>query len=266
MISHSNLLSRVRRHASRTEENRKALMCEIRQNEVEPQRKRADAAEAELTELREAAQGWLSTAHASRMEAAAEARATGYLQGRSEASAEANAENLSLRSELKETHDTLADHRARSREERLVLREAVAEARADAYTLVSKAGTAGTAAIEASRDDWRAQGYTEGFAQGQAHAEAELTPRLIAAESSGKTTRAEETQLRDAFAAYVISAHEQRLKIIATERAASKERVEYLAEELAGTRSALARMLQVGRGKSDAFACDANACGHYLHL
>eukprot|EP00904_Undaria_pinnatifida_P007104 jgi/Undpi1/3523/HiC_scaffold_16.g06895.m1 len=141
--------------------------------EVEPQRKRADAAETELSELRQATHNWLAAAHALKLEAAAEAHAKGYLdghaQGRAEAELEAEAEKNTLRTELHTAREALSGQLSQARRERLALVEEVATARSEAVEMVAAVGAAGTAALTKSRTAWLAEGRAEGFAAGLAH-------------------------------------------------------------------------------------------------
>lgn len=226
------------------------MALEIRNTEVEPQRRRADAAEAGLAELRTAANGWLAAAHTSQLDAAAEARATGYMQGHAEGQSDGEADKRSLKTELNKLQEEFSAYRAESREERLVLREAVADATQEAYSTVAAAATAGATAMEVSRDMWKKQGKMEGekegFEAGRAAAEAEFRPRLEAVEAARAAAAFAETELREAFAAYVIRAHERKLELVAAERAGTQEMVQGLAEELAKARGVLIEMLKVG--------------------
>lgn len=288
----------------------------IRLNEVEPERQRADKAEAGLSELRRSAHAWLATAHAVKLEAAAQARADGYLQGcddgRADAEADALRLELSLRTELDELRGDFALHRARSRETSLALTMAVSEATREAYEMVSAAAEAGAATLVASRDGWKsegrseglaegytrggAEGFAEGFAAGRleglsaAHAEGVEMGRSAAAEAeagagvftsprmqaagTGRETAGDqaaaadrlvggeggitgatatvmaaaedaERDLREAFADYVVSAHEQKLNFALKEKAAAEETARGLGEELAAARMVLAEVLQV---------------------
>ncbi|CAM9455615.1 unnamed protein product, partial [Ectocarpus sp. 12 AP-2014] len=72
----------LRTALSSQDDARRELAAEIRENEVQPQKFRADAAERDLSELRQAAHGWLSAAHALKLEAVAEARENGFAEGR----------------------------------------------------------------------------------------------------------------------------------------------------------------------------------------
>lgn len=266
-------------HASRAEEARIALALEIRENEVEPEKRRADAAEAGLSELRQAAHGWLSTAHTLKLEAAAEARASGFaegrVRGRSEGAGEAEAEMLSLRSELGAAREAFAAQLTLARKERLALREEVLEARTEACDIVAAAGAAGAAALAKSREVWVAEGRVEGYAGGMAEglaegraagraegmvegralgrgdANKELAVRVSEAERGPAAAAAEEdavgaeVELREAFATYVVNAHEQKLRMMATEKEASRAVARGLSEELVAAREVLATLLKV---------------------
>ncbi|CAN0488102.1 unnamed protein product, partial [Ectocarpus sp. 12 AP-2014] len=167
----------LRTALSSQDDARRELAAEIRENEVQPQKFRADAAERDLSELRQAAHGWLSAAHALKLKAVAEARENGFAEGRRD----------------------LLEQLERSHRERLALREEVLVARTEAIDAIAAMGEAGAAALVKSRDVWRAEG--------RAAAEQELL--------AGEDVAAE---VRDAFAAYVVSAHEQRLAAVARER------------------------------------------------
>lgn len=247
---------------------------------MEPEKRRADAAEAGLSELRQAAHGWLSTAHTLKLEAAAEARASGFsegrVRGRSEGSGEAEAEMLSLRTELGAAREAFAAQLTLARKERLALREEVLEARTEACDMVAAAGAAGAAALTKSREVWVAEGRVEGYAGGMAEGLAEgraagraegmmegralgrgdtnkeLAVRVRNAERGPAPAAAAEedamqaeVELREAFAAYVVSAHEQKLRMMATEKEASRAVARGLSEELVGAREVLATLLKV---------------------
>lgn len=271
---------------------------EIRRSEVEPEKQRADSAETALSELRRSAHSWLATAHAVKLEAAAEARAEGYLQGtadgRSEATADSLKRELSLRTEMEELRGDFAKHRAQSREKSLALTIAVSEARQDAYTMVAAAADAGAAALAAARGPWmaegraeglaegvaqgraegliegRAEGYLEGFAAGRAEglsegraegveigrksavAAVEISTvtkmEVDGAGGDGAAATPEEDagrELREAFAAYVVSAHDQKLRFAQKEKAAAEETARGLEEELTAAREVLAQVLEV---------------------
>ncbi|CAN0107170.1 unnamed protein product, partial [Ectocarpus sp. 13 AM-2016] len=180
---------------------RRELAAEIRENEVQPQKFRADAAERDLSELRQAAHGWLSAAHALKLEAVAEARENGFAEGRGD----------------------LLEQLERSHRERLALREEVLVARTEAVDAIAAMGEAGAAALVKSRDVWRAEG--------RAAAEQGLP--------AGEDVAAE---VRDAFAAYVVSAHEQRLVAVARERERAGEAARELSRELARANEMLAAL------------------------
>ncbi|CAM9775670.1 unnamed protein product [Ectocarpus sp. 4 AP-2014] len=180
---------------------RRELAAEIRENEVQPQKLRADAAERDLSELRQAAHGWLAAAHASKLEAVAEARENGFAEGRGD----------------------LLEQLERSRRERLALREEVLVARTEAVDAIAAMGEAGAAALVKSRDVWRAEG--------RAAAEQEL----LAGEDVA-------SEVREAFAAYVVSAHEQRLAAVARERERAGEAARELSRELARANEMLAAL------------------------
>lgn len=269
-------LSPLISHASRAEEARTALALEIRANEVEPQRRRADAAEAGLSELRQAAHGWLSAAQVIKLEASAEARAKGYSEGRargrSEGELEADAKMRSLRAEVHQAREAFLDLLARSQRERLSLREEAVEARNEAVEMVAAVGAAGAAALAKSRDVWVAQGRAEGFAsglaeglaegsavgreegraQGRADAGIELGARVRGAEereaaavAAASEAGEAEVKLREAFAAYVVNAHEQKLRVAGTAKEESWQVTRGLSEELASAREMLAELLKV---------------------
>lgn len=237
---------------------------------MEPERRRADTAEAGLSELRQAAHGWLSTAHVLKLEAAAEARMSGFsegrIRGRSEGAGEAEAEMLSLRTELGVAREAFAAQMTLARKERLALREEVLEAKTEACEMVAAAGAAGAAALTKSREVWVAEGRVEGFsrgvadglAEGRAFGRADVNEELAArvtdaergqAAAAGGAVEAE-VKLREAFAAYVVSAHEQKLRMMATEREASRAVARGLSEELVDAREVLATLLKVRRRKS----------------
>lgn len=282
---------------------------DIRRNEVVPERRRADEAEAGLSELRRSAHEWLATAHAVKLEAVTQALADGYLHGcgdgRAEAEADALRLELSLRTELDELRSDFALHRARSRETALTLTMAVSDATRETSEMVSAAAKAGASALMASQDVWKAEGLAEGYARGRAegfvagrlegfsagHAEGVKMDRSAAAaaaakaeaaaddftsrrvqvtEMGGKTAGDQaaiegevgdtmatatvaamapaddaERDLREAFAAYVVSAHDQKLSFARKEKFAAEEKARGLGEELAAARSVLAEVLQV---------------------
>lgn len=181
---------------------------------MEPERLRADTAEKDLAELRQATHGWLSAGHALKLQAAGEARKSGYAEGYAEGRAELQAARASFSEQL-----------LRSRRE-------VAAARAETVELVAAAAAAGTAALSKSRDFWRAEGRAEGVAA----AAAERAAAAAAADGGG---------LREAFSAYVVSAHEQKLSAVAAEREAAGEVARDLSEELASANEMLATLLKV---------------------
>ena len=191
-----------------SDEARRALAAEIRATEVEPERLRADSAEKSLAELRQATHGWLSAGHALKLQAAEEARKGGFAEGYAEGRAE------------------LSEKLLRSRRE-------VAAARAETVELVAAAGAAGAAALAKSRDVWRAEGRAEGVAAEKAAAE-----KAAAAADGGDG-------LREAFSAYVVSAHEQRLSAVAAEREAGGKVARSLSRELASANEMLATLLKV---------------------
>lgn len=204
------------------EEARKALAAEIRANEVEPQKTRADAAENDLSELRQATHGWLAAAHALKLEAVAEARKSGHADGYADGRAELQAARASFSEQL-----------AQSRQE-------VAAARSEAVDLVAAAGAAGAAALAKSRDVWRASGRAEGIAAAAA--------TVAGQAGAGAVAGAEEdaaAEMREAFAAYVVSAHEQKLSAVALEREASQKVERRLSRELADANTMLATSLKV---------------------
>lgn len=262
--------------ASQAEKAKEALALEIRAKEVEPERQRADASESKLSELRQAAHGWLATAHALKLEAAAEARVNGYTEGRergrSEGKVAVEAETRSLQMELHEAREVFSELLLRSHGERLSLKEEVVAARGETVGVLAAAGAAATVALTKSREASLAKGRAEGFeagrlqglaegvasgraeglALGRADAEVELSERTRAAEEGKVTalTAAAEGEkagavVREAFAAYVVHAHEQRLTAVATEKEASRQVVGGLSEELANSQEALAKLLKV---------------------
>lgn len=186
------------------EDARRELAAEIREEEVQPQKLRADAAESDLSELRQAAHGWLSAAHALKLEAVAEARESGFAEGRGD----------------------MLEQLERSHRERLALREEVLAARTEAVDAIAAMGEAGAAALVKSRDVWKAEG--------RAAAEQEL----LAGEGV-------ESEVREAFAAYVVSAHEQRLAAVARERERAGEAARELSRELARANEMLAALSKV---------------------
>lgn len=206
------------------DENHRALAARIRATEVEPQRLRADAAENDLSELRQATHGWLSAAHALKLEAVAEARESGHADGYAEGRAELQAARASFSEQL-----------AHSRRE-------VAVARSEAFDLVAAAGSAGTAALVKSRDFWRAYGRAEGIAAAAGAAGQAGAPVAVAVAVS------DTAEVREAFAAYAVSAHEQKLSAVAAEREASQEVARGLSRELAESNEMLATLLKVPCG------------------
>lgn len=199
-------------YINRSDEARRAIAAEIRASETEPERLRADKAEEDLAELREATHGWLSAGHALKLRAAEEARESGYAVGYAEGRAELLAE------------------RAASSEQLLRSRREVAAARAETVELVAAAGAAGAAALSKSRDVWRAEGRAEG---------------LVAA--AEQAAGADDGGVREAFSAYVVSAHEQKLSAVAKEREAAGEIARALSRELASANEMLATLLKVRR-------------------
>eukprot|EP00903_Cladosiphon_okamuranus_P016183 g14934.t1 len=195
-----------------SDEARRVLAAEIRANEVEPERLRADAAEENLAELRQATHGWLSAGHALKLQAAEEARKSGFAEGYAEG-----------RAELQAARAEFSEQLLRSRWE-------VAAARAETVELVAAAGAAGAAALTKSRDAWRAEGRAEGV-------EAAAAEQAAEGSSAGDGLRA-------AFSAYVVSAHEQKLSAVAAERRASEEAARDLSRELASANEMLAALLK----------------------
>lgn len=206
-------------HASRPEEARQATACEIRKNEVEPQRRRARAAERDLSELRQAAHGWLAVAHTRKLEAVADATSSGFVEGkmrgREEASLESEEEICSLKLELVNVRQALSEQISRSHRERLILREEIAYARDEAVGMLAAVGSAGLEALHKSREVWTARGRAEGFAAGLAEGKAVGRERGIAIGrtdfASGmraETEEASEAEAKawEALAAYMVSA------------------------------------------------------------
>lgn len=159
-------------HVSQAEKARQAAAFEIRKNEAEPQRRRARAAERDLSELRQAAHGWLAVAHTQKLEAVADARSSGFAEGktrgREEATLESEEEICSLKLELDNVRKALSVQRSRSHRERLILREEIANARDEAVGMIAAVGSTGLAALHKSREVWLARGRAEGFAAGLA--------------------------------------------------------------------------------------------------
>lgn len=135
----------------------------------------------------------------------AEARESGFAEGRGD----------------------LLEHLERSHRERLALREEVLAARTEAVDAIAAMGEAGAAALVKSRDFWRAEGH--------AAAEQQL---LLARDDV-------ELEVREAFAAYVVSAHEQRLAAVARERERAGEAARELSRELARANEMLAALSKV---------------------
>lgn len=146
----------------------------------------------------------------------AEARKSGHADGYADARAELQAARASFSEQL-----------AHSRQE-------VAAARSEAVDLVAAAGTAGAAALAKSRDVWRAKGRAEGVAAA-----------AVAAGQAGAGAGADAAEVREAFAAYVVSAHEQKLSAVAAERETSREVARGLSRELADSNEMLATLLKV---------------------
>ena len=214
---------------SLAEDAREATAREIRANEVEPQRRRANAAETDLSELRQATHRWLALAHVLKLEAAADARASSYAEGRThgreEASLKSEAEKLLLREELVKTKQVLLEQSSRSRLERQALQEEVVEARHEAVEMLREAGAAGMIALNKSREVWMAKGRAEGFdaglaegkavgrmegiAVGRADSTEESRTRLRAAEemrAEADAASEAEAKLRETLALYMVSA------------------------------------------------------------
>lgn len=206
------LLARLLRSNS-SDEARRALAAEIRANEVEPEKLRADTAEKNLDELRQATLGWLSAGHTLKLQAAEEARRSGFAEGYAEG-----------RAELQATRAEFSEQLLRSRRE-------VAAARAETVELVAAAGAAGAAALSKSRGVWRAEGRAEGVAAAAAE-------QAAAGGGAGDG-------LRETFLAYVVSAHEQKLSAVAAEREAAGEAARDLSRELASANDMLATLLKV---------------------
>lgn len=184
---------------------------------MEPERFRADTAERDLAELRQATHGWLAAGHALKLQAAEEARKSGYAEGYAEG-----------RAELRAARAAFSEQLLRSRRE-------VAAARAETVELVAAAGAAGAAALSKSRDVWRAQGRAEGIA-------AVAGERAVTAAAA-----ADDDGLREVFSAYVVSAHEQKLSAVAAERQAAEEVARDLSGELASANEMLVTLLKVRR-------------------
>lgn len=124
----------------------------------------------------------------------------------------------------------------RSHRERLALREELVVARAETADMVAAAGAAGAAALAKSRDVWRAEGRAEG------HAAAAIAEKNRMVEE-GRGANDDGGEVREVFAAYVVSAHEQKLAAVA----AAGERARELSEELERARAALATLSEVRR-------------------
>lgn len=163
-------------HVSQAEKAHQATAFEIRKNEAEPQRRRALAAERDLSELRQAAHGWLAMAHTKKLEAIADARSSGFAEGktrgRKEATLESEEEICSLKLELDNVRQALSEQRSRSHQERLILREDTAYARDEAVGMIAAVGSAGLVALHKAREVWLARGRAEGFAAGVAEGKA----------------------------------------------------------------------------------------------
>lgn len=120
----------------------------------------------------------------------------------------------------------LLEQLERSHRERLALREEVLVARTETVDAIAAMGEAGAAALVKSRDVWRAEG--------RAAAEQEL----LAGEDVA-------SEVREAFAAYVVSAHEQRLAAVARERERAEEPTREISRELARANEMLAALSKV---------------------
>ncbi|CAN0179824.1 unnamed protein product [Laminaria digitata] len=101
-------------------------------------------------------------------------------------------------------------------------------ARSEAVDTVAAIGAAGAKALTKSRKASLAEGRAEGFAAGLAQ----------------KTAERSGVRLREAFAAYVVSAHEQKLRVVAKEKVSSADMARGLSSELASAREMLAGLLQ----------------------
>lgn len=250
---------------------------------MEPQRQRADAAEIGLSELRQATHGWLAAAHELKLGAAAEALEKGYSQGRSQGLSDgalaAETETDRLRKQLHAAREAFSEQFSRAGRERLALREEIVEARNEAVDMVAASAAAGAEALIKSRSLWKAEGRAEGFSEGlekgfqegflsQGYPQAEGPSRGEMAEGivslsspeAGRVPVEEERRatianqeeafasnvmLRETFAAYVVSAHEQQLRVVEAERRVSAEAQRGLSEELAKAHEMLAKLLTV---------------------
>ncbi|CAM9797616.1 unnamed protein product, partial [Choristocarpus tenellus] len=148
----------------------------IREEEVEPQRRRADAAEASHNALRASSMEWLTANHIAKLEAVE-----------------------STRNELRAEHDVI----------RADLESQLGE-QADEILSLEEKGTRSLLALREGLMTFHKEKLVE---QGKSHQREmlDLEERATAVEEDLAQAIASEGRLREAFSAYLISAHEQKL-------------------------------------------------------